>query len=47
MSSLKRPLVMRISISALEHLGMNLYSNTPAVVSEVVANAWDADALVL
>ena len=39
-----RPLEMRISLSAIEHLGMNLYSNTPAVLSEVVANAWDADA---
>ena len=38
-----RPLEMKISISAIEHLGMNLYSNTPAVLSEVVANAWDAD----
>ena len=35
---------MRISLSALEHLGINLYSNVPAVLSEIVANAWDADA---
>ena len=28
----------------LNHLGINLYSNIPAVLSEVVANAWDADA---
>src|ERR1700739_3931455 len=40
----KRPLTMRISLNALEHLGMNLYSNVPAVLSEVVANSWDADA---
>lgn len=40
----KRPLEMRISLDALEHLGMNLYSNIPAVLSEIVANAWDADA---
>ncbi len=39
-----RPLVMSISLSALEDLGINLYSNTPAVLSEIVANAWDADA---
>ncbi len=39
-----RPLVMQISLNALEHLGMNLYSNVPAVLSEIVANAWDADA---
>jgi hypothetical protein len=35
---------MTISLNALEHLGINLYSNIPAVLSEVVANAWDADA---
>ena len=39
-----RPLEMKINLSALEHLGMNLYSTVPAVLSEVVANAWDADA---
>lgn len=39
-----RELVMSISLNALEHLGINLYSNIPAVLSEVVANAWDADA---
>ena len=26
------------------HLGINLYSNMPSVLSEVVANSWDADA---
>ena len=36
--------ILRISLNALEHLGINLYSNIPAVLSEVVANAWDADA---
>lgn len=35
---------MRISLNALKHLGIGLYSNIPAVLSEVVANAWDADA---
>ena len=35
---------MTISLNALEHLGINLYSNVPAVLSEIVANAWDADA---
>jgi HSP90 family molecular chaperone len=35
---------MRPSLSVLDHLGLNLYSNIPAVLSEVVANAWDADA---
>ena len=35
---------MTISLNVLNHLGLNLYSNTPAVLSEAVANAWDADA---
>ena len=40
----KRPLRMTISLNALEHLGINLYSSIPAVLSEIVANSWDADA---
>ena len=40
----KRQLAIKISLAALEHLGMNLYSTIPAVLSEIVANAWDADA---
>jgi hypothetical protein len=35
---------MAIGLNVLNHLGINLYSNIPAVLSEVVANAWDADA---
>lgn len=35
---------MTISLNVLKHLGLNLYSNTPAVLSEVIANSWDADA---
>ncbi len=35
---------MRIDLNVLNHLGMNLYSNVPAVLSEIVANSWDADA---
>ena len=35
---------MSISLGVIDHLGLNLYSNTPAVISEVIANAWDADA---
>ncbi|MDE0606018.1 MAG: ATP-binding protein [Acidimicrobiaceae bacterium] len=35
---------MGISLNVLDHLGLNLYSNTPAVISEAIANAWDADA---
>lgn len=35
---------MRIELGVLDHLGLNLYSNIPAVLAETVANAWDADA---
>ena len=35
---------MSIDLNVLNHLGLNLYSNVPAVLSEVVANSWDADA---
>lgn len=35
---------MTVDMSVLESLGINLYSNAAAVVSEMVANAWDADA---
>ena len=39
-----RPFKMTISLDVLQHLGIGLYSNIPAVLSELVANAWDADA---
>jgi hypothetical protein len=35
---------MTLGMSVLEHLGLNPYSNLPAVIGEAVANAWDADA---
>lgn len=38
------PYLMKVSLSVLDDLGINLYSNMAAVLSEVVANAWDADA---
>ena len=34
---------LKVDLNALNHLGMNLYSNVPAVLSELIANAWDAD----
>ncbi len=40
----EQPLELSISMSVLEDLGINLYGNVPAVLAEVVANAWDADA---
>ena len=35
---------LEIDLNVLNHLGLNLYSNVPAVLSELIANAWDADA---
>ena len=35
---------LHIDLNVLNHLGLNLYSNVPAVLSELIANAWDADA---
>ncbi|WP_169307182.1 BbrUII/HgiDII family restriction enzyme [Ferrimonas sediminicola] len=35
---------MNISLNVLKHLGINLYSNVAAVLTETVANGWDADA---
>lgn len=43
-STSEQPYKMSISLNVLNHLGIGLYSNIPAVLSEVVANAWDADA---
>src|SRR5680860_44769 len=42
--SSERQYRMTVSLNVLKHLGLNLYSSTPAVLSETVANAWDADA---
>ena len=38
------PYEMTVDLNVLNHLGINLYSNIPAVLAELVANAWDADA---
>lgn len=40
----QHPYRMTISLNVLNHLGLGLYSNVPAVLAEAVANAWDADA---
>ncbi len=42
-----KPYKTTICLNVLNHLGIGLYSNVPAVLSEVVANAWDADANVV
>ena len=41
------PYKMTVDLNVLDHLGINLYSNIAAVVTEAVANAWDADASVV
>ncbi len=38
------PYRMTVGLNVLKHLGFGLYSNVPAVLAEVVANSWDADA---
>jgi hypothetical protein len=43
-SSTSGPYELTVDLQVLRHLGIGLYSNVPAVVSEMVANAWDADA---
>ncbi|MFE7136462.1 ATP-binding protein [Streptomyces sp. NPDC057644] len=38
------PFTFSVDLAVVESLGINLYSNAAAVLSELVANAWDADA---
>jgi len=38
---------MTVDFAIVESLGINLYSNAAAVLSELVANAYDADATVV
>ena len=42
-----QPLEMKIELTVIEDLGIRLYSRLPEVLSEVVANAWDADASIV
>lgn len=37
-------LKFRVELNVLKHLGIGLYSSTPSVITEIIANAWDADA---
>ncbi len=41
---MQEKLNLEIDLNVLNHLGLNLYSNVSAVLSEMIANAWDADA---
>jgi hypothetical protein len=37
-------LKFNVDINVINHLGVGLYSSTPAALTELVANAWDAEA---
>src|SRR5437762_6139406 len=38
------PLTLSLDMNLLNHLGIGLYASAPAVLTELVANAWDAEA---
>ena len=38
-------LVLKFDPNTIEHLGISLYSKLPSVLSELVSNSWDADAV--
>jgi hypothetical protein len=40
----EKPLEFKLHLNVLHHLGMQLYATAPSVLTELVANAWDADA---
>ena len=40
----RKPFEMKIELTVVEDLGIKLYGKLPPVISEIVANAWDADA---
>ena len=42
--NMDRPLKIKVQLSVVEDLGIKLYGTLPPVISEIVANAWDADA---
>lgn len=44
MKSTKSRFKLSTMLSVLEDLGINLYTNSAPVLSEIAANAWDADA---
>jgi hypothetical protein len=39
-----KPLTLTLDMNVLNHLGIGLYASAPAVLTELVANAWDAEA---
>jgi len=41
---MREPFIMWFDIGVIKNLGLQMYSTLPSVISELVANAWDADA---
>lgn len=44
MATNKHQFTLEVDLNVINHLGVGLYSSTPAALTELVANAWDADA---
>ena len=44
MTSAREELVMEVQLTVVDHLGINMYTSLPPVISEIVANSYDADA---
>ena len=40
----RNPLEIRVELAVIEDLGIKLYGHLPPVISEMISNAWDADA---
>lgn len=38
------PFSMKFDVATIKHLGLQMYSTLPSVISELVANSWDAEA---
>ncbi len=44
---LKDPYELLFDVGTIKHLGLQMYSTLPPVISELVANAWDANATIV
>lgn len=44
MPNTRDELVMEVQLTVVDHLGINMYTSLPPVISEIVANSYDADA---
>lgn len=42
--SKERNLTMEVQLRIIDNLGINMYTSLPPVISEIIANSWDADA---